>query len=65
MAFASAMDFPFDSNNARRMKTRFRAAVRNWKTRRRTAAELNALSDRDLADIGIARFEIASVVREL
>ncbi|MGL4234614.1 DUF1127 domain-containing protein [Tabrizicola sp.] len=30
----------------------------------RTVAELNALSDRDLADLGISRLAIADVARE-
>ncbi len=29
-----------------------------------TLAELNALSDRDLSDLGIARFQIADLARE-
>ncbi len=41
-----------------------RSAITNWRVAanfRRTAAELNALSDRELADIGITRDQITSV----
>ena len=37
-------------------------AVSEWSKRRRTAAELHALSDRELADIGLTRGEIGHIV---
>lgn len=37
-------------------------AVSEWSQRRRTVAELNALSDRELADIGITRGDIGAIV---
>ena len=37
-------------------------AVSEWSRRRRTAAELDALSDRELADIGITRGDIGGIV---
>jgi uncharacterized protein YjiS (DUF1127 family) len=39
-------------------------AVRSWYRRKRAIAALQALSDRSLADIGIARSEIEAVVGE-
>ncbi len=38
-------------------------ALSEWSRRRREAAELNALTDRELADIGLTRGEIGRVVR--
>ena len=38
-------------------------AVSEWSQRRRMAAELNTLSDRELADIGLTRGEIGNIVR--
>ncbi|MBU6397701.1 MAG: DUF1127 domain-containing protein [Rhodospirillales bacterium] len=35
----------------------------SWKARRAVAAELYAMSDRDLNDIGVSRFEIPAIVR--
>ena len=35
--------------------------LRNWRARRAAAAELNALSDRSLADIGVTRDEIPAI----
>jgi len=37
--------------------------VSEWARRPRAAAELNALTDRELADIGLTRGEIGHVVR--
>ncbi len=37
-------------------------AVSEWSQRRRMAAELNALSDRELADIGLARGDIGNAI---
>jgi uncharacterized protein YjiS (DUF1127 family) len=39
------------------------AKLRNWKRYRATVRELSRLSDRDLADLGISRFDIDSVAR--
>lgn len=39
--------------------------VSRWQAERRAAAQLHAMSDRDLADIGIHRSQIDSVVRGL
>ena len=38
-------------------------ALSEWSRRRWTAAELGALTDRELADIGLTRGEIGHVVR--
>lgn len=38
-------------------------AVSEWGQRRRMAAELHALTDRELADIGLTRGEIGHVIR--
>lgn len=38
-------------------------AVRQWKERNRARHELQRLSDRDLADIGLSRSGIESAVR--
>jgi uncharacterized protein YjiS (DUF1127 family) len=40
------------------------AKLRNWKRYRQTVRELSRLSDRDLADLGISRFDIDSVARD-
>jgi uncharacterized protein YjiS (DUF1127 family) len=40
-------------------------ALQRRRNERRTIRELNALSDRDLHDIGISRYEIAEVARNL
>lgn len=37
---------------------------RAWTHHKKTYAELSALSDRDLADIGIKRYDIARIARE-
>ena len=39
-------------------------ALSEWSQRRRTMAELNALSDRELADIGITRGDIGAIVQQ-
>jgi uncharacterized protein YjiS (DUF1127 family) len=36
----------------------------NWKRFKRTVAELEGLSNRDLADLGIARSDIRRLARE-
>ena len=38
------------------------AAFRKWRSRRAAVAQLHALDDRDLQDIGISRSEIESAV---
>lgn len=38
--------------------------IRAYKLYRRTVSELSGLSDHELADLGIARFDIAAVARE-
>ena len=40
------------------------SGLRRWLRARETARQLNALSDRELSDIGIARYEIAQVVHQ-
>jgi uncharacterized protein YjiS (DUF1127 family) len=42
------------------LKTR----LATWKRYNRTVAELNALSNRDLSDLGISRTDIARIARE-
>ncbi|CAA9260524.1 MAG: hypothetical protein AVDCRST_MAG08-2655 [uncultured Acetobacteraceae bacterium] len=37
-------------------------AVSEWSQRRRMAMELNALTDRELADIGLTRGEIGALI---
>lgn len=39
-----------------------RHAVADWRRRQRAAAELSALDDRSLADIGIHRSEIPAII---
>jgi uncharacterized protein YjiS (DUF1127 family) len=39
------------------------SGLRRWLRFRETARQLNALSDRELSDIGIARHDIAQVAR--
>ena len=41
----------------------FTQAVREWRERNRARHELQRLSDRDLADIGLTRGSIESAVR--
>jgi uncharacterized protein YjiS (DUF1127 family) len=40
------------------------SGFRRWLRARETARQLNALSDRELSDIGIARHDIAQVARQ-
>lgn len=58
------------NNEARVSETGFAAWVRDvfrsyedWRAYRRTVAELSALSDRELADIGLGRSQIAHAAR--
>jgi uncharacterized protein YjiS (DUF1127 family) len=41
----------------------FLSRLRRWLQARETARQLNARSDRELSDIGIARHDIAQVTR--
>ena len=43
---------------------RLRGAYAEYREYRALRAELNALSDRDLADIGISRFSIDEIARQ-
>lgn len=43
---------------------KLRARRENYLRYRQTADELHALSDRELADIGISRFDIPRIARE-
>jgi uncharacterized protein YjiS (DUF1127 family) len=38
-------------------------SYKNWRTYRNTLSELDRLSNRDLADLGISRSDIRSVAR--
>jgi uncharacterized protein YjiS (DUF1127 family) len=40
------------------------SGLRRWLRTRETVRQLNALSDRELSDIGVARHDIAQVVRQ-
>jgi uncharacterized protein YjiS (DUF1127 family) len=40
------------------------SGLRRWLRARETARQLNALSDRELSDIGMARHDIAQVARQ-
>lgn len=40
------------------------SSLPRWLSARGTARQLNALSDRELSDIGIARHDIARMVRQ-
>ncbi|WP_081928900.1 DUF1127 domain-containing protein [Microvirga sp. BSC39] len=40
------------------------SGLQRWLRARETARQLNALSDRELSDIGIARRDIPQVVRQ-
>jgi len=40
------------------------SSLRRWLRSHETARQLSALSDRELSDIGIARHDIARVVRQ-
>jgi uncharacterized protein YjiS (DUF1127 family) len=39
-------------------------SYRNWRSYRNAAAELSGLTNRDLADLGIARADIRAVARQ-
>ncbi|WP_201863990.1 DUF1127 domain-containing protein [Microvirga soli] len=40
------------------------SGLRRWLLARETARQLSALSDRELSDIGIARYDITRVARQ-
>lgn len=44
--------------------TTFIAAVKDWNDERQTRMQLNKLSDRELADIGLCRGDIDTVVEK-
>jgi len=44
--------------------SRINAAVQRYRLMRRTFAELSALSDRELDDLGIARGDLYAIARE-
>lgn len=46
------------------MKNSLATAIRQRRVYTRTVAELNALSDRELADLGISRLGITDIARE-
>ena len=55
------------SSKGSRLLDRVRQSLRRWRiarARRASIVALNRLSDRDLADIGISRHEIAAIVHE-
>jgi uncharacterized protein YjiS (DUF1127 family) len=41
-----------------------KSRVSNWKRYNRTVSELSALSNRELADLGIVRADIQSIARQ-
>jgi uncharacterized protein YjiS (DUF1127 family) len=43
---------------------RWRKAIADWRSYRQTYEELEALSDRELADLGLSRHSIRDVARE-
>jgi uncharacterized protein YjiS (DUF1127 family) len=48
----------------RRNKMNMMTSYKNWRNYRSTVAELSGLSNRDLADIGIARANIRDAARK-
>ena len=44
--------------------TRIFKVFADWRLYRRTLAELNTMTDRELADLGLSRFQIPAVARE-
>jgi len=53
--------FTDGSNKFTNVVANAKASYAAWNKRRKTFAELNSLSDRELADIGIVRADIANV----
>jgi uncharacterized protein YjiS (DUF1127 family) len=59
----AANTYGFSHADGRRSSlVRFLSAVVGWRQRRRLCAELHALNDRMLKDIGISRWEIEAIV---
>ena len=60
---APRINYPehFAEARSRRSKPGVVARLRAWLERRSVAAELNALSDRELADIGLSRADLGRV----
>ena len=60
---ADRINYPehFADAQSRRSKGGLIARLQAWFERRSVAAELNALSDRELADIGLSRAELGQV----
>lgn len=46
------------------MFTTIRSRYNRWQRYNRTVRELNGLSNRDLADLGLTRFDIERIARE-
>jgi uncharacterized protein YjiS (DUF1127 family) len=57
---ANTYGFSF-ADGRRSTLVRFLSAVAAWRQRRRLCAELHALNDRMLKDIGISRWEIEAI----
>ncbi len=55
----------FDNLSPAGVLARLRDLLRAWSLKRRTRLELEMLSDRELADVGLTRAQIGKVVREL
>lgn len=60
-----AMPTVFNGLSLHGLLTQFIAALRLWNDKRVTRSELDMLSDRELADIGLTRSEITRVVENL
>jgi uncharacterized protein YjiS (DUF1127 family) len=60
-----AMPTVFNGFGAGNLLARLSAALRVWNDKRTTRAELDMLSDRELADIGLTRSDIARVIDDL
>ena len=58
----TAQPFDLAANTANHLVRTFRAAFLARQRRKRAIAQLHALSDRSLADIGIERSEIEAIV---
>ncbi len=60
---ATRINYPehYADAQSRRSKPGVFARLRAWLDRRSVAAELNALSDRELADIGLTRADLTRV----
>ena len=56
-ANVAARPFGFDA-------TRLVRAFADWRLYRRTLAELGAMTERELADLGLSRYQLPAVARE-